>query len=85
MNKFLAIQADYINCASRTLETILLTDKESKSQKVVYIYNYEGVHFRIFDNIFEVVNFFNNKPYQLLEEYSNEENIDIFLENYHFN
>ncbi|MFZ1323020.1 MAG: hypothetical protein WAT71_15790 [Ignavibacteria bacterium] len=83
MNKLECIQVDYINLASRTLETVLLTN-EKKQQKVVYLYNYEGVHFRIFDNIIEVSNFLSNRPYELLNEYFVERFADRFLEKYKF-
>ena len=84
MNSIEAVQVDYIKYSSRTLETILLINKENKSKKVVYLYNYEGVHFRIFENIIEVANFFTNKPYKVLKEYLNEKYADRFLERYMF-
>lgn len=83
MNKLKCIQIDYINSASRTLETVLLTN-EKKQQKVVYLYNYEGVHFRIFENIFEVSNFLSNRPYEILNEYLVERFADKYLEKYQF-
>ena len=72
MNKLECIQVDYINLASRTLETVLLTN-EKKQQKVVY-----------FDNIIEVSNFLSNRPYELLNEYFVERFADRFLEKYKF-
>ncbi len=83
MNKVTTIQTDEIRFASRTLETILLTN-EDKKDKVVYLYNYDGTHFRIFENIFEVSNFLCNKPFILLKEYKNEIYVNKFLENYKF-
>ena len=51
MNNINQIQVDYLR-SNRTIETILLTDMiKSKIHKVVYVYNYEGYHFRIFENI----------------------------------
>ena len=84
MNSIEAVQVDYINYGSRTLETVLLINHENKSKKVVYIYNYEGYHFRIFEDFFEVANFFNNKPYKVLKEYTNEKYADKFLEKFQF-
>lgn len=83
MNKLECIQVDYINFASRTLETILLTN-EKKQQKILYLYNYEGVHFRIFENIVEVSFFLNDRPYEVLKEYLAERSADRFLEKYQF-
>jgi len=83
MNKIETVQVDELIYASRTLETILLTN-EKKQQKVVYLYNYEGVHFRIFENLIEVSKFLNNKPHKLLKEYLLERFADKFLEKYQF-
>ena len=57
MNPIKTLQCDEIRYASRTLETILLTNKKGQ-EKVVYLYNYDGVHFRIFENVFEVGKFY---------------------------
>lgn len=84
MNDIKTIQVDEIIYASRTLETILLTN-EDKKEKVVYLYNYDGLHFRIFANVFEVGNFLSGKSYQILQEYSHERWVDRFLEKYEFN
>lgn len=83
MNTIQTVQVDELIYASRTLETIVLTN-EKKQQKVVYLYNYEGVHFRIFENLIEVSKFLNNKPYKLLKEYVIERFADKFLEKYAF-
>lgn len=84
MNSIKIIHVDNFRYASRTLETILLTNKNNK-EKVVYLYNYDGLHFRIFENVFEVGNYFNGKDYQILKEYSHERQVDRFLEKYEFN
>lgn len=84
MNKVETVQVDCIRYASRTLETILLTNKMNHNQKVVYLYNYDGYHFRIFENIFDVSNFLSDKPYNVLKEYAKERYVDSFLENYFF-
>ncbi|MFN7495557.1 MAG: hypothetical protein ACK5RG_21735 [Cyclobacteriaceae bacterium] len=83
MNQIKTIQVDEIRYASRTLETILLIN-ENKAEKVVYLYNYDGIHFRVFENVFEVGNFFNGINYQILKEYSHERWVDRFLERYKF-
>lgn len=83
MNSIKTIQVDEIIYASRTLETILLTNTNNK-EKVVYLYNYDGLHFRIFENVIEVGNFFCGKNYQVLKEYSYERWVDKFLKKYEF-
>ena len=82
MNILQVIQVDYINYASRTLETIMLSDKNNNIQKIVYVYNYEGVHFRIFDNILEVSKFLNGEKYTILKDYLKERYVDFFLEKF---
>jgi hypothetical protein len=55
-----------------------------KSTKIVYIYNFEGYHFRLFLNLKEFI-FFLNNAYDI--EPLNFENLDEaldYLENYEF-
>ena len=84
MNTVNAIETTYLDSASRTLETILLTNQKKKTEKIVYIYNYEGKHFRIFENIIEVINFFSGLPHVILKEYTKERFADAFLQKYQF-
>lgn len=58
MNNFQAIDVSYLR-PSRTIETILL--KSKKKQRILYVYNFEGWHFRIFNNITDIINFFDDK------------------------
>lgn len=58
MNKYTAIDVSYLR-PSRTIETILLENGNKKG--IVYVYNYDGVHFRVFNFIIDVLNFFNNE------------------------
>lgn len=55
MNSFLNIDIAYIR-ASRTIETVLVSNTETK--KMFYVYNYEGYSFRIFDTILSLIRFF---------------------------
>lgn len=58
MNKYTAIDVSYLR-PSRTIETILL--ERGNNKRIVYVYNYDGVHFRVFNFIIDVLNFFNNE------------------------
>lgn len=58
MNTFTTIETSYIT-PSRTIETILL--QNTNSNRVIYLYNYEGLHFRIFNTTIELVDFFTNQ------------------------
>jgi hypothetical protein len=79
MNIVDQIQVNYLR-ANRTIETILLTDTIcSNKQKVVYIYNYEGYHYRIFENVIELSNFLNDDRYEILKEYSTDTGVYNYL------
>ena len=81
MNHIEAIETDYIR-PSRTVETILLTDiRNREMQKLVYVYNYEGKHFRIFGDVLELSNFLNGNEHQLLNDFSAVEEADNYLVN----
>lgn len=86
MNNIEAIQVEYLR-PSRTIETILITDRDDENlSKLVYVYNYEGVHFRVFNEIVELASFLNgNHKYKLLAEYSTEKGLNNFLERFKLN
>ncbi len=77
MNSFTTIDISYIT-PSRTIETILLQNEKTK--RLVYVYNYEGIHYRAFNLITDLVNFFNNQVEAEIEFESDEE-LDIYLLN----
>lgn len=78
MNTFQAIEVDYLR-PSRTLETILLENGTYK--KVLYIYNYEGWHFRVFNTILDVIHFFDDK-FEPVVEFEDENELNCYLANY---
>jgi hypothetical protein len=53
MNTISDCTVDYIT-ASRTIETLSFKN----SSKFLYVYNYEGTHFRVFTEVLELVRFF---------------------------
>jgi len=55
MNTFTSINTQYLR-SSRTIETVEVCN--SKTKKLFYIYNYEGYSFRIFDNVLDLIGFF---------------------------
>ena len=83
MNTIETLQTNYLNRDCRTVDTILLIN-ELKESKVVYLYNYEGIHYRIFENILELSKFLTGNEYTVLKEYSYEHWVDKFLEKYQF-
>lgn len=57
MNAITLVETYYLR-SNRTIESILL--KNRHDQKMVYVYNYEGVHFRLFLSLIQIIDFFNN-------------------------
>ena len=84
MNKIELLQTNYVR-SNRTIDTVLLTDtKSSLRQTIVYVYNYEGYHFRIFENIFEISNFLMNEDCKIIKDFDKEEECYKYLNRYKF-
>lgn len=73
MNTLELLNTEYIR-SSRTIETIYIKE----SEKTVYIYNYEGTHFRFFDDLTRLIHFFQfgTEPKY---SFSDEDSLDEFL------
>jgi len=65
--------------ASRTLDVISISN--ANKQKLLYLYNYEGIHYRLFDCKIEVRKFFKSENATFLE-FENDEMLDSYLLNY---
>ncbi|WP_026968036.1 hypothetical protein [Algoriphagus terrigena] len=78
MNQIILLSTEYIT-PSRTIELINLVN--SRSSRLVYVYNFEGIHLRFFDSLISILQFFEsgNEP-----EYSftTEEDLDAFLKDF---
>ena len=57
MNSYKAIDVFYLR-SDRTIETILVSNH--KAEKVLFVYNYQGWFFRVFDNLLDLMNFFDD-------------------------
>lgn len=77
MNNFNVIQTEYLR-SDKTIETILITDK--KYSKLIYVYNYEGLHFRVFNEILELSKCLQGISHNLLTECTTENELDDFLQ-----
>jgi len=75
MNNLKVIEVEYLR-ADRTIETILLSKK--KKEKVMYVYNYQGWFFRVFDNLMDIMNFFDDK-FEPEVYFENEKELDEYL------
>ncbi|KAB2917272.1 MAG: hypothetical protein F9K23_05815 [Bacteroidetes bacterium] len=79
MNTFKAIEVDYLR-PNKTVETILVSSNEKTSnKKILYVYNFEGLHFRLFENILDLFSFLANKSCSMLKEFSSDEELDNYL------
>ena len=77
MYKLSNIESHYIT-PCRTIETIYIKNPQGK-EKIVYVYNYEGYHYRVFGNVIELTNFLSGDDYNLMAEYSTDSGLDNFL------
>ncbi len=78
MNQFYCIDTFHIR-SSRTIDTIYLNN--SFKEKVLYIYNYEGYSYRVFENILCLIEFFNTGTESKFI-FESERKLDNFLKNY---
>ena len=61
-------------------DRFILISSENQNN-IVYIYNYEGIHYRLFDCKKQVRKFFNCEN-ALFIEFENDESLDAYLLNY---
>ena len=76
MNTFHSINTEYLR-PSRTIETVMVSNEISN--KLFFIYNYEGNSFRIFENHLDLINFFQNMTGNYLH-FNSDGEVDLFLE-----
>ena len=75
MNTFQSINVEYLR-SSRTIENILVSNKFINT--IFYVYNHEGVSFRVFKNCLNLINFFQDKNEEDYH-FNTEEELDRFL------
>jgi hypothetical protein len=75
MNSFKIINTDYLR-SSRTIETVLVSN--ATTEKVFWIYNYEGWFFRVFENLLDMMKFFDN-TFEPKISFENEMEVDRYL------
>lgn len=69
MNKIIQIGCEYLS-PNRTVEKLSISNK--RKTKILYVYNFKGISFRLFENRLQLNNFF----WGLKSEYKNFENED---------
>jgi hypothetical protein len=75
MNNFNAIHVEYIR-ANRTIETICVSNLKVK--KTFYLYNFEGISFRLFDSLSTLIHFFESGN-QNYKQFNTEFQLDKYL------
>lgn len=65
---------------NKTIERVILSDKTFS--KSVFVYNYKGVHFRLFLSKSQMVDFF-DKGKEPRHSFNNEYDLDEMLKNLH--
>lgn len=55
MNAFTSVETEYIS-SYRTIETVLISN--SKTERIFYVYNYDGYSFRVFNSVLSLLFFF---------------------------
>ncbi len=75
MNSIKTINTEYLR-PSRTIDTVLVTRKDSN--KVFFIYNYEGNSYRVFENHLNLIHFFQDKIESDFHFHSDND-LDLFL------
>lgn len=78
MNTITQTSVNYLR-SNRTMETLLL--ENSGTTKTVFVYNYEGVHFRVFKDQKEASRFMNGDPNaKTITEFIDENELDRYLQ-----
>lgn len=77
MNTIKIINTEYLR-SNRTIETVIVN--QGIKYTVFWIYNFEGIHFRVFEALLDVIDFFNNSTEAKLS-FNNENELDNYLLN----
>lgn len=79
MNKIQTIDTEYLR-SDRSIDTIIVS--QGVISKAFWIYNFEGIHFRVFDNFLDIHYFLNNS-FETEYSFESEIELDNFLLNLH--
>lgn len=81
MNRLYCADIFYVR-SNRTIEVLLIAYQEGMvlKQRIVYLYNYEGIHYRLFDSIQSLFNFFTDDDSGVIAEFDCETDLDNYLE-----
>lgn len=80
MNHINTIHTSFIT-NNKTIDCIELVSPTNKT--FFYLYNYKGIHYRLFSCLLDIICFFKNEQCCFIE-FENDDEIDSYLENYSF-
>jgi hypothetical protein len=75
MNHLQTLHTEYLQ-PNRTIETILVT--QGPHTQTVWVYNDEGLHFRVFDSLIALFDFLNT-GHEPEQAFDSEQALDAFL------
>jgi hypothetical protein len=79
MNSIKTIDTEYLR-SDRTVDTILVN--QGVLSKALWVYNFEGIHFRVFEKFLDVHNFLSNS-FEAKYAFNSEKELDDFLLSFH--
>jgi hypothetical protein len=78
MNTLLTLHTDYLR-ADRSIDTLLL--QNGNNHQTLWVYNFEGVHFRVFSQVTQLMAFFHHAA-EADYSFEEEKDLDDFLLHY---
>lgn len=78
MNTIFTLDTDYLK-PDITIETVFVCSRNNS--KLFLVYNYQGLHFRVFEKISDILHFINGDFMPELA-FDKEEELDNFLKNF---
>jgi hypothetical protein len=78
MNTLETLHTQYIRFANRSLETVKVVS-EIGHEKTLWIYNFEGVHFRVFEAELDAWKLIDNHGDRSIRDFDTEADLDRFL------
>lgn len=82
MNQIEVLDTDYIRYASRSIDHLFVSNTNKRIE--LWIYNYEGQHFRVFDSVKNAMQHINYSSANSLIDFNNEADLDSYLLNLKF-
>lgn len=76
MNTLTTLSNEYLR-SDKSIDTVLVSN--GHSNRIFYIYNYQGYSFKVFDSLIMLMEFFQDK-FETVVHFEREEEVDAFLQ-----